>query len=352
MANFFIVYAFIVAAIVFEKLVVNRSFGRAVLFVAVAIIAATIVGLRPLDAGYDTAVYVSYFNLIGHENLLSINEVYAYNFQYDYLYKLWNFFLAKLGFDESSYLYITACVSILLFLVSLEKLFRRDSLLIFLLFYSTPAFVSLFGNAIRQGLSIPFFLFTLYHLLTGKRILMFVFFAITILLHNFTGIILLVLVGIRVLLLPLMRNRKALLLVLLLLIQPAAYYLSSVLYTILPTEYLTFVGGEYFFHYSFVLFLAIYAISFLTNLTLTSRDGQLLEIYISISFVTSLVWYHPDTFGRVVYLGFPFLCFFVSRYTRLYNIGWMKPAMILGMLFVGMYFFGQSSTSTTLSSVR
>ena len=72
MANFFIVYAFIVAAIVFEKLVVNRSFGRAVLFVAVAIIAATIVGLRPLDAGYDTAVYVSYFNLIGHENLLFI----------------------------------------------------------------------------------------------------------------------------------------------------------------------------------------------------------------------------------------------------------------------------------------
>src|SRR5690606_23174640 len=112
--------------------------------------------------------YSTYYSAIGSD-FSDFKKIYSYGWESDYLYRAWNFLIANLGLSVKEFIWLTAFVSILLFLVSLRKLFPREYLLVFLFFYATPAFISLFGNAIRQGLATPFFLLSIYYFFRKKK---------------------------------------------------------------------------------------------------------------------------------------------------------------------------------------
>ena len=100
----------------------------------VSFIAALIVGLRSLDAGFDTIVYVEYFESLYSVSFFDLFTHYAFNFSTDYLFCFWSYLLAFFQVDASLFLLITAWASVLLFILSLNSCFKNAYWFVFLLF--------------------------------------------------------------------------------------------------------------------------------------------------------------------------------------------------------------------------
>ena len=350
MDNFIIVYIIIAATFLIHDFVRPNSKTPLLLLLFIAAISSTIVGLRPLSAGYDTITYVAYYESITSETFTEFKELYAYNFENDYLYRFWNFIINSFGADSQDFLYITAFVSIFLFLVAIQKVFKQNSLLIFLFFFSSPAFISLFGNAIRQGLAIPFYLFAIYYFFEKKKYQMIVSVLLALFFHNYTGIILILILIFLKLFYNLIVKYKYIVFILMLVIEPISYYLSGFIYSIYSVEYFTFIGFDYLFHYSLLLFLYLYFIYCFRVKRISDDNRNKFATYTIITFITSFLWFNKDSFGRILYLGFPFLCYFLSNLAVLYKQKWILALIVVIMFFVGIYFFTSESAVETLSN--
>ena len=351
MIEFTIIYLAI-ALLAFIKVLFKWDTGIKDVLISLlsAFITSILVGLRPLSAGYDTEVYVNYFNSLNNESIFTFNEVYSYNFPLDYLFKLWTFIISSLNLDAKGFIYITALVSIFLFLQALKKLFDDKYLLVFLIFFATPGFVMLFGNGIRQGLAIPFFLFAIKQFLDKRWNIMLLNIAITLLIHQTSGLILIVtFLAMRVLPKTVFKNRLITFL-LFIFLQPLAFYLRRFVYLIYSTGYLTGeTSSNYFFHYSFILFLFLYIFHYFVMKNNDIYVGKVFHIYIILTLIPSLFWYADVAYGRVIYLSYPFMSFFLINIDKKFKQKWVSFLLVLLMFAVGVYFYSSDSIISTLT---
>lgn len=354
MINYIVIFIFISIVLVIQNPLQLNKGKRRVLFVIfpVAFISSLLVGLRPLNAGYDTFKYINYYRSVAHETYFTFFNKYSYNWETEYLYRIWSFSLSNLNVGEENFLLITAFVSIFLFLIALKKLFKEDYLLIFLFFYATPPFVALFGNAIRQGLSLPFFILAIAYFFENKKFKLLLSILCTLFIHNYTGVYLIIILVLYKFLSGFIEKKRIAIFFILLFLQPLGYFLTDYIYRLYPTKYTEFIGAEYFFHYSFILFLLLYVIYRIKNRLTLENDKQLFSIYIIISGVSSLLWFNPIAYGRVLYLGFPFLALYINNLKYFYKSNWVVYLLILMMFGAGIYFFTSPSTQGTLTSLR
>ncbi|UGU14374.1 EpsG family protein [Sinomicrobium kalidii] len=351
MLNFILIYIFIVGVFLLERPLKLHEGKRTLWFVIlpVAIVSSTLVGLRPLTAGFDTIKYVTYYNFLQYDTFSTFMDVYSYNWKGDYIYRFWNFALSWLGVSPQHFLYITASVSIFLFILSLRKLVGKDYLLIFLFFYATPGFVQLFANAIRQGFSLAFFLFAIAYYYEQRKIKLFLSVAVTLFLHNSTGIVLIMCLLMISLFSKLIKKHNKFVFVFLLLLQPLMYFFVDLINRFYPSVYTLYESSEYFFHYSFITFLFLY-IFYKIRFKLRSKKGEFLfTTYIIITILTSLFWFNPTTFGRIVYLSFPFLALYINNLKYLYEQHWIALLLIVIMFGIGVYFFNTEATRNMLN---
>ncbi len=350
MINFVIIYIVLCGLYLIDKNIKSINIiGHVLIYIIASLIASSLVGFRPLDAGFDTEPYVLFYESLEGVSFNNLNSVYAYNFQTDYFYIYWNYFISKLGFNSSEFLYITAVISVFFVLIAFKKLFKSESLLVFIALYSTPGFVMFFGNAMRQGLALPVFILAIYCFLNRKYFLSGVLILITSLFHKYTGVILAITLFLSLFSFKLIENRKLLLLLVLILLQPIILLLQNIIFSIYPSVYLTMGGYEYFYHYSYIVFLLLYIIySFKLKIN-NQKIKNMFNIYTILSIITSSLWFNPTAFGRVLYLVYPFMLFFIIYMFSFIKERRLKYVLLIIFLFVGIYFFITDSTQITLN---
>ncbi len=349
--SFIATYLYIAFNYFIERPLKLNKGGKNVVFIILptVIISSLLVGLRPLTAGNDTIKYVTYYKSLQGSSWLNFWDVYSLSWETDYLYNIWNYLLSWLGVDVQAFIYITAVTSILLFLLALRKLVGKDYLLVFLFFMATPGFVAMFGNAIRQGLALPFFLFTLAYCYEKKWIKMILFALITLFLHNSTGVFLILgVLGLWLFRKPIKRRRVRVLFVVLL-IEPIMYFFMGQINSLFPNRYTIFSGTDYFFHYSFVLFIFLYVGFRFPNRIKRQRMAYLFAAYVVMTALTAIFWFNTIAYGRLIYLTFPFLALFLNNTKYFFKEKWMTYLIIFLMLGVGIYFYSAESVIETLS---
>ena len=314
----------------------------------VSFIAALIVGLRSLDAGFDTIVYVEYFESLYSVSFFDLFTHYAFNFSTDYLFCFWSYLLAFFQVDASLFLLITAWASVLLFILSLNSCFKNAYWFVFLLFLSYPGYIALFGNAIRQGLAISFVFFTLSSFYNKEYSKSSLFLLTTCLFHNFTGVFLALVLLCYFLI---RRLNFVLLFPSLLITQPAILLIHKFIRKFTPSIYVQEISYEYFFHYSF--FMALFVL-FLSGVFLSKLPkGSIKWLYLYISFIITIsaLWFSPTVYGRLLYFQYPFIGYFLflllNNLQKAGNL--LLFVCIFFLYFVGVYYIYSESAFTTLN---
>ncbi|NLR61866.1 EpsG family protein [Chitinophaga polysaccharea] len=154
------------------------------------LLAAVVVGTRPLDAGFDTKGYIEAYNSLDKsllESFLIVKHYFGVSIEPLFWGYAWG--LSKIGVSPSGFLFITAFISILLTSWAYRKVDPDYYYLSFLGVIFSGSFINLYGNAIRQGLAIPFFLMAFFHFLHGENRKVILYGIITFLLHQYTGIL-------------------------------------------------------------------------------------------------------------------------------------------------------------------
>ena len=135
--------------------------------------------LRMIDAGSDTIFYYSAFSFFKGVDLseLSISALsYGYISQ-EKLFSLLTFFLSRF-LDFDGYLFTVSFISILASSIYYEKVIGRNYYFVFLIFICGTTAIYLFGNTIRQGLSLPLaFLASWYYFYGHKKLGVCIFIA-------------------------------------------------------------------------------------------------------------------------------------------------------------------------------
>lgn len=354
MLNYIIIYIILSIVFFLEKPLKLDKGKQTYIFLIlpIALISSTLVGLRPLNAGYDTVKYINYYRSLTNETFSTFLSEYSQGWETDYLYRIWSFALSALNLSEENFLYITAFVSIFFFLIALKKLFKKDYLLIFLFFYATPAFVSLFGNAIRQGLALPFFIFSIAYFFENKKFKLLLSVLCTLFIHNYTGGYLIIILVLYKIFSGYIEKNKITVFFILLCLQPLMYFLADNIYRLYPSKYTEYIGPNYFFHYSFVVFLMLYVAYRLKNRLQPTKNKQLFTIYIIISGLSSVLWFNTVAFGRILFVGFPFLALYINNLKYFYKNSMVVYLLILIMLGVGIYFYTSPSIQETLTFLR
>lgn len=163
---------------------------NAVIALITITLAAVVVGTRPLDAGFDTKGYVAAYNLLDKnlfQSLLLIREYFGVAIEPFFWGYAW--LLSKSGLSDEAFLFVTAFLSIFLTYLAYRKLDCNYHYLSFIGVIFSGSFINLYGNAIRQGLAIPFFLMAFYHFQRGNHGKVFLLAVITFLCHQFTGML-------------------------------------------------------------------------------------------------------------------------------------------------------------------
>lgn len=348
--KFIFIYIIIALLIGIYRFIKNPTLKCLLVILPISILSSSIVGLRPLNAGFDTEVYVSYFNSIQGETLLTFNNAYSYNFSTEYLYKLWNLFISKFTSDAQVFLFVTSFFSVLLSIYSFKKLFGANYLLVFLFLFTTPGFTMLYGNGIRQGLAFPFFILAVYYFLNKKHLMALIFILITPLFHLYSGVFSIFTFVLYVLLNKFIIKKPLVTFIFLVFLQPLSSLLQNAIYSIYPSVYLEYGGNEYLFHYSFIIFLILFL---LYNFKLKIKNPKIqniFSIYTVMVATISIIWFAPTAYGRILYLSFPFMCFFILYLHSFIKEKITKPILIVLFLFIGIYFYNSNSVKRTMSS--
>ncbi|WP_168927786.1 EpsG family protein [Chitinophaga terrae (ex Kim and Jung 2007)] len=163
---------------------------NAILMAVTIVLASAIVGFRPLNAGYDTKGYVEAYELLDKsfvESFLVIKQYFGVSIEPFFWGYAW--LLNSFGLTSKEFLFCTALISISLTGLVYRKIDPKFFFISFLGVLFSGSYINLYGNAIRQGLAMPFFLLALYHGMNGSNIKVIIYAVITFLFHQFTGLL-------------------------------------------------------------------------------------------------------------------------------------------------------------------
>lgn len=350
MTTFIIIFiALSVLYLIDKNLYPENKIGHVFIYIIASIIASYLVGIRPLDAGFDTETYVAFYESFEGISFNSLFSIFAYNFQTDYLYLIWNYFISKLGLSSTEFIYITAVVSVFLLLLASNKIFRSENLFVFLGLYSTPGFVMLFGNAMRQGMALPVFILAIHYFLNRKYLFSSILVIVTSLFHTSTGLILAFTLFLSFFSFKIIEHHKILIFIGLLFLQPIMLLFQKFIFSIYPSVYLTIGGFEYFYHYSYITFILLYIILNFKLQIKNQKMRNLFSLYTILSIIISSLWFNPTTYGRVLYLAYPFMLFFIIYMFSFIKERRLKYMLLIVFLLAGIYFFMTDSTQITLN---
>lgn len=161
---------------------------NSLLGLVIVVLASLIVGTRELNAGFDTKGYVEAYSLLD-TNIVSSYIVIKQYFGISIEPLFWGFawVLSKLGATPEQFLLIVAFISIFLTGYTYRKIDPEYYYLSFVGVLFSGSFISLYGNAMRQGMAIPFFLLALYFFMQGRNRKAILFAIITFFIHQYTG---------------------------------------------------------------------------------------------------------------------------------------------------------------------
>ncbi|WP_434341259.1 EpsG family protein [Motilimonas cestriensis] len=129
-------------------------------------VATLIVGVRPLDAGFDTHHYVYGFNLVKDTgtffNVSTIIKEQV-GIGSEYFFWLVGFFVSFFGGDANSFLWFSAFFSLCILYCGLRKIFPETALLYLFAFVVCGTFYNTFGNAMRQAYVLSLLPFLIYY---------------------------------------------------------------------------------------------------------------------------------------------------------------------------------------------
>ena len=208
----------------------------------------------------------------------------------------------------------------------------------------------LFGNAIRQGLSISFFMFSIYYLLQKKNIYYAILFLIiTTFFHTSTGFVLLLVILIMNSFYLIQRKNPFILLIIIILIRIASYFLAPLFESFGNTYLMKGTGFSYLLHYSFVFFIILYI--FYERCKFKDEiSAKLFAVFTSLIALSSFVWYNDVTYGRIIYLYYPFLIYFIVYLNKYFEKNIIKIFFIIIFILLGCYFYSSESMVSTLNS--
>ena len=177
---------------VFKVHLHSKHLNAVITFISI-VLASLLVGTRPLDAGYDTKGYVEAYNLLDtniFQSLLVIKQYFGVSIEPIFWGYAW--LVSKLGASDTVFIFVTAFISILLTGIMYRKMDDRYYYLSFIGVLFSGSFINLYGNAIRQGLAIPFFLLAFYHYLNGNNRKVLLYLIITFFIHQYTGMLMVI----------------------------------------------------------------------------------------------------------------------------------------------------------------
>lgn len=350
MTTFIIIFIVLsVLYLVDKNLNPKNKIGHIFIYIMASIVASYLVGNRHLDAGFDTKIYVAFYESIEGISFKSIFSIFAYNFQSDYLFVIWNYLISKLGLSSSGFIYITAVASVFFFLLASNKLFSSENLLVFLGLYSTPGFIMLFGNAMRQGMALPVFILAIHYFLNRKYLFSGILVIVTSLFHTYTGLILAFTLFLSFFTFRIIEHRKLLIFIGLLFLQPIILLFQKLIYSVYPSVYLTIGSFEYFYHYAYIIFLLLYIILNFKLQIKNQKIRNLFSLYTILSIIISSFWFNQIAYGRVLYLAYPFMLFFTIYMFSFIKERRLKYMLLIVFLLAGIYFFMTDSTQITLN---
>ncbi len=131
----------------------ENRFTRHLLAVVGVLLIAYLIGTRPETAGKDTVYYSTWFK----EFFLKGNTDLVLYFERDYLFWGLAYIFSKISLSSNDILYLITLTCIAISYIAYSS-FGRLGYLSYILFLSTFTFYSVYGNVIRQGLALSFFL--------------------------------------------------------------------------------------------------------------------------------------------------------------------------------------------------
>lgn len=149
---------------------ISNKLLRLIIFLLIPISFSFIVGNRDINAGFDTSKYVSGFQLTEGENLLDIPTIIKEKLGIGNEPLFWGvvWSISLLTNDPNKFLLLLAVISSVTLIFSLRVVNSQYCVVIFLLIAVSGTFINLFGNAVRQGLAIPFGILAIYYFLVLK----------------------------------------------------------------------------------------------------------------------------------------------------------------------------------------
>jgi membrane-associated HD superfamily phosphohydrolase len=109
------------------------------------------------------------------------------------------------------------------------------------------------------------------------------------------------------------------------------------------------IGSAYFFHYSYIIFLFLLLVYSYSIKVKGEYMNKLFNFYIILTLIPSLIWYSSVAYGRIIYLSFPFMSFFLVILGDKFKEKWLEFLLVVVMLSVGIYFYSTSSMQATLT---
>ncbi|PSU92809.1 hypothetical protein C0W42_01500 [Photobacterium kishitanii] len=164
--DLFILVFFILLYILIVSLL-NRNLGI-ISLVFISLLLSVFIGSRSMFAGNDTIHYYNFINYMSKYGWTDFFEYYP-RFKFEFFFWGWVKFLTLFTTDAKCILIITAFFSILILLYSVCKLSTNSCAAISFMLV-TFSFYSFFGNVIRHGMAISFYLLCVLYLSKNQHV--------------------------------------------------------------------------------------------------------------------------------------------------------------------------------------